>query len=152
MFPVEPTAGFDPACMGTAWFGPACTIVRPAERILCASGNLLTTAGSACYELYIQRYTSKPVLVKEKTFVDDSKSKSVSWFSNRHRQFMPAVHAGFQFATGLNIKFKYYLNSFFNPDHSDYAANYERFDANVFYVSLNSNLFKGSKFTYSPSE
>jgi hypothetical protein len=89
---------------------------------------------------------------KEKTFVDDSKSKDVAWFSNRHRQFMPAVHAGFQFATGLNIKFKYYLNSFFNPDRSDYAANYERFDANVFYVSLNSNLFKGTKFTYSSSE
>jgi hypothetical protein len=48
----------------------------------------------------------------------------------------------------MNIKFKYYLNSFFNPDHPEYASEYERFDANIFYVSLNSNLFTGAKFVY----
>ena len=87
---------------------------------------------------------------KEKTFENDNKvQKNVAWFSNRHRAFTPAVHVGFQFATGLNIKVKYYLNSFFNPDYINYASEYERFDANVFYISLNSNLFKGTKFTYS---
>jgi len=90
---------------------------------------------------------------KEKTFTNGSKtSKSVAWFSNRTRQFIPSVHVGFQFATGMNLKLKYYPQTFFNPDRSDYASNYERFDANVFYISLNSNLFKGTKFTYSSSE
>ena len=85
---------------------------------------------------------------KEKTFQNDTKTRDVSWFSSKHQQFMPAVQAGFQFATGMNLKFKYYLNSFFNPDHSAYSSEYERFDANIFYVSLNSNLFTGSKFVY----
>ncbi len=86
---------------------------------------------------------------KEKTFINGSKQKEVLWFSNRHQSFMPAVHFGFQFATGMNIKFKYYLNSFFNPERIEYTSDYERFDANIFYISLNSNLFRGTKFTYS---
>lgn len=87
---------------------------------------------------------------KEKRFVDGNKEEvNVYWFTNRVKQFQPAVHVGFQFLKGTNIKFKYYLNTFFNSDRTDvYASEYERFDGNVFYFSLNSNLFYNTKFYY----
>jgi hypothetical protein len=87
---------------------------------------------------------------KEKTFVNgDKESKKVYWFTDRIRTFQTAVHAGVQFHKGMNIKFQYYINSFFNPDRTDvYDTLYKRFDSNIFFVSLNANLFKGTKFTY----
>jgi len=87
---------------------------------------------------------------KEKTFVNgDKENKKVYWFTDRVRTIQTAVHAGIQFYRGMNIKFQYYINSFFNPDRTDvYASLYERFDSNIFYVSLNANLFVGTKFTY----
>ena len=88
---------------------------------------------------------------KEKTFVNgDKEDKDVYWFSNRIQQFQPSVFMGFQLLRGTNIKFKYYLNNFFNPDRTDvYQSDYERFDGNIFYFSLNADLFYKSKFYYS---
>ncbi len=88
---------------------------------------------------------------KEKKFVNGDKvEKNVFWFTDRVRTIQPAVHAGIQFYKGANIKFQYYPSSFFNPDRTDvYDTLYKRFDSNVFFVSLNANLFKGTKFTYS---
>jgi hypothetical protein len=88
---------------------------------------------------------------KEKIFVDGKKQeKYLYWFSDRVQQWQPALHVGFQFVKGTNIKFKYYLNSFFNSERTDvYSSEYQRFDGNVFYFSLNSNLFYNSKFYYS---
>jgi hypothetical protein len=86
---------------------------------------------------------------KEKTFDNDGKrEKSVYWFSNRVNEWQAAVHLGFQFYRGSNIKFKYYLTKFFNEDRDIYAAEYQRFDGNVFYFSLNTNLFYNTKFYY----
>jgi len=87
---------------------------------------------------------------KEKQFTNGDKVyKQSYWFTDRIRVFQPSFHAGFQFWSGLNLKFKYYPQSFFNPDRTDvYSTNYERFDSNVFYISLNSNLFRGTHFTY----
>ena len=89
---------------------------------------------------------------KEKTFINgDKEAKSVYWFTNRVNQWQPSVNVGFQFLKGINIKFKYYLRTFFNPDRTDiYASDYERFDGNIFYFSLNSNLFYNTKFYYNP--
>ena len=91
---------------------------------------------------------------KEKKFVNGDKIERVSyWFSDRIRKFQPSVHVGLQFWSGTNVKFKYYPRSFFNPDRTDiYDSLYKRFDSNVFYISLNSNLFKGKKFTYTETE
>ncbi len=87
---------------------------------------------------------------KEKKFVDGHKVEKFSyWFSDRIRKFQPSFHMGIQFWSGTNVKFKYYPKSFFNPDRTDiYDSLYKRFDSNVFYISLNSNLFKGTRFTY----
>ncbi len=87
---------------------------------------------------------------KEKRFENGDKVyKKTYWFTDRIRQFQPSVHVGFQFWGGMNLKFKYYPQSFFNPDRTDvYDTLYKRFDSNVFYISLNSNLFRGTKFTY----
>jgi hypothetical protein len=58
---------------------------------------------------------------------------------------------GVQFKGGTNLKFKYYLTGFFNKNFTEtkngvQTKPYENFDANVFYVSLNYNLFKNDKF------
>ena len=89
---------------------------------------------------------------KEKTFVNGDKTgKKTYWFTSRVQQWQPSAHVGFQFLKGTNIKFKYYFNTFFNPDRTDvYATEYERFDGNIFYVSFNSNLFYNTKFYYNP--
>ena len=86
---------------------------------------------------------------KEKLFVNGSKEdKNVYWFSNRVNPWQGSVHVGFQFFSGTNIKFKYYLTKFFNEERSVYADEYERFDGNVFYLSFNSNLFYNKRFYY----
>ena len=81
---------------------------------------------------------------KEKTFMfGDKEEKDVYWFTDRVNQFQYGVAFGVQFFRGSNLKFKYYLSEFFNPDRTDlYASNYERFQGNIFYFSLNTDLFK----------
>lgn len=86
---------------------------------------------------------------KEKTFNNDGKSgKSVYWFNNRVNEWQAAVHVGFQFYRGTNVKFKYYLTKFFNEDRDVYATEYERFDGNVFYFAFSADLFRNTKFYY----
>jgi len=86
---------------------------------------------------------------KEKTFDNGDKTeKTVYWFTDRVNPWQAAVHLGFQFYRGSNIKFKYYLTTFFNEDRNVYAAEYERFDGNVFYFSFSTDLFRNTKFYY----
>lgn len=96
----------------------------------------------AGYELEI------PFNFKQKTFIDDDKEdKFNSWFSNRTPTLNHGVFVAFQFIYGTQIKFKYYLNNFFNEDYTTYIDGvevkpYEGFDANVFYFALTFNIFK----------
>ncbi len=93
-----------------------------------------------------------PFNYKEKTFVNEKKTDKFNvWFSKRQPAYYQTVMLGIQFKNGTNIKFKYYLTGFFNKNFTETINNvqvkpYEDFDANVFYVSLNYNLFKNDKF------
>ena len=94
-----------------------------------------------------------PLHYKEKTFKNEKKDKFGVWFSDRVETFQHAFMIGFQFKYGGNLKFKYYLSSFHNKDYTELVDGveikpYEFLDANVFYFSLNFNLFKNAKINY----
>ncbi|WP_020533683.1 hypothetical protein [Flexithrix dorotheae] len=96
-----------------------------------------------------------PFHYKEKTIVNEQKSKFSVWFSNRTPTLTHSFFAGIQLPKGFNLKFKYYLTNFFNHGYTETDSDgntsqpYAGFDANVFYISLNANLFKNVKFYYS---
>jgi hypothetical protein len=87
---------------------------------------------------------------KEKTFKNDRKDKLVSWFGNRVNAFQHGFVVGVQFPYGMNVKFKYYLNNFHNEDYMETIDQvnyypYKGLEANVWYISLNFNLFRNTK-------
>jgi len=91
-----------------------------------------------------------PINYKEKTFTDEQKtSKFNVWFSSRTPAIMHGVFGGIQFPRGMNLKFQYYLTNFFDKDWTDGTGSqpFQNFDVNVFYISLNFNLFRNKQFT-----
>jgi hypothetical protein len=88
-----------------------------------------------------------PFHYKEKTFKDENKTKTSVWFSDRVEQFQHGFMVGIQLPYGANIKFKYYLSEFHNQSYteSDGYKPYENLSSNVFYISLNYNLFTNTK-------
>jgi hypothetical protein len=96
-----------------------------------------------------------PFHYKEKTFVnEDKKDKIAVWFSNRTEWYTQSVFAGINFPRGVNLKFKYYLNNFFNQNYTETNAlgvrvkPFENFNANVFYIALQFNPFKDMRGYY----
>ncbi len=93
-----------------------------------------------------------PFVFKQKTFVNEKKNeKFTSWFSNRTPSLAHGLFVGFQFVGGTNIKFKYYLNNFLNPDYEEIIDGnsvypYRNLDAHVFYFALTFNIFKNREF------
>lgn len=78
---------------------------------------------------------------KQKKFVDGQKFKFTEWTSDRVNPWIPSIYAGVQFPGGFNLKFKYYLDNFLNPDFQgrDFGVDvdYSQFESsNIFYVSL----------------
>jgi len=101
------------------------------------------------YELEI------PFNYKEKTFINEQKSKFSVWFSDRVPNIYNSVLVGVQLPKGLNLKFKYYITEFFNtsykeidPDTGDIIEPYADLHANVFFISLSINLLKDAKVYY----
>ncbi|ANQ50305.1 hypothetical protein KMW28_01405 [Flammeovirga yaeyamensis] len=100
-----------------------------------------------------------PVQYKEKTFVSERKDDRFSvWFTDRVN-LQHSLMLGVQFPYGTNLKFKYYLNDYFNSSWGRNQVNmkgtnlsYNQITGNVFYVSLNINLFRNTKFYFSEYE
>ena len=107
------------------------------------AGNFEKTFVFAGYEIEF------PFNYKEKTFVNNVKSKYTEWFTDRVPTVYHTVLIGVQLPKGVNIKFKYYLTGFFNQDYvqidgdtGDPYQPYENLDVNVFFFSIGFNLFK----------
>jgi hypothetical protein len=83
---------------------------------------------------------------KEKTFVNDKKTKESEWFSSRNNLFLPSVFVGVNFKSGLNLKFKYYLEDLYNTDYTKNGMKlYENVNSSqMFYFSISMNVRKGS--------
>ena len=83
---------------------------------------------------------------KEKLFLNGKKEdKFNEWFSDRTNLINPSVFGGIQFPGGVNLKFKYYLLDFLNPDYTqtingDRVRLYDGLTSNIFYISLSVNL------------
>jgi len=107
--------------------------------------------------IYVGYELELPFNYKEKTFISDKKQdKFNEWFSSRSSR-TPFIHhslfVGITGIRGASIKFKYYLTNFFNKDFTDNETGFpikpfENFDVNLFYVSLNLDLFKNTTFIY----
>lgn len=97
-----------------------------------------------------------PFHYKEKTFVNKDKKDKISvYFPNQVDWYTQSVFVGVNFKRGLNIKFKYYLDEFFNSDYTETDASgnkikpFADFNAHVFYFALQFNPFKDWRSYYS---
>ncbi len=97
--------------------------------------------------LYLGYELEIPFNYKEKTFINENKEdKFHVWFSDRTPTVYHSVFFGINDKSGVGLKFKYYLTEFFNRDFtlSEDGVTTKPFadlKVNVFYVSLNMNLF-----------
>ncbi len=102
-------------------------------------GNLDRTFFYGGYEIELA------VAYKEKTYENGDKiDKITGWFSDRQELFQHGFLAGIQFPYGMNLKFKYYLSEFQNPDYTNNAGikPYGGLKSNIYYFSLCFFLFK----------
>jgi hypothetical protein len=90
---------------------------------------------------------------RERTFIDERRVDRFSvWFSDRVNTVQHALFVGIALPKGTSIKAKYYLTSFFNSNFTEGNSQgnpvrpYEGLNANIFYVSLNFNLFRNLEF------
>jgi len=94
-----------------------------------------------------------PFHYKEKRFVNGDKEQKISaWFTGRTEVFTQSLFVGWQTRSGMAIKFKYYLDPFFNEDYEEFIDGpdgnrigvkpFENFTANVFYISLSFYPFR----------
>lgn len=89
-----------------------------------------------------------PLNYKEKTFINEEKTKFNTWFSDR-TTIQQALVAGIQFPYGANIKFKYYFTDFYDKGYTDSTGQpYANFSGNAMVLSLGITFFKGTHFTY----
>lgn len=100
-----------------------------------------------------------PFNYKEKTFINEVKEdKFAVWFSNRTNTFHHSFFVGLQFFSGMNLKFKYYMNDFHNRDFEALDVNgntvkpYENLKSNIWTISLNIAVFRNAKFFYSGNQ
>lgn len=79
------------------------------------------------------------IAYKQKVFVNDEKSKTNEWFSDRTNIFLPSAFAEIRTKQGGYIKFKYYLTDFLTEDKQKVNVpnvNYAPNKSQMFYVSF----------------
>lgn len=80
---------------------------------------------------------------KQKTIINDHKTKYREWFSDRTATFLPSVFVGIHFPKGFQLTFKYYLDDFLNHSYqgtqpySDYTTFTK---TQLWYISLSWQL------------
>lgn len=92
-----------------------------------------------------------PFNYKEKTFVDEVKKDVFDvWFTERVNWYTQSVFFGINFKGGTNLKFKYYIDPFFNRNFTQTIGGvatkpFDKLEVNVFYIALSWNVFKDVK-------
>ena len=91
-----------------------------------------------------------PFAYKEKTFINNTKSKFVEWFTPRVPSYYNSVFVGVQFPYGFSLKFKYYFSEFFNQNYRnpDGSQPYLGLKSNIWYFSLNFSIFQNKRMAY----
>ena len=76
---------------------------------------------------------------KQKLFVNDEKSKTNIWFSDRTKIYLPSVFVEFKSKMGNFIRFKYYLTDFLETNNQKVnvaGVNYTPTQSAMMYVSV----------------
>ena len=95
-----------------------------------------------------------PFNFKQKTFVNEEKTKYDEWFSSRTPTFYHTLFFGVNLYSGAQLKFKYYLNNWFNKDYTTNDASgalikpYATTEVHVFYIALTFQILRGTHFYY----
>ncbi len=79
------------------------------------------------------------IAYKQKVFVNDEKSKTNEWFSDRTNIFLPSAFAELRTKNGAYIKFKYYLTDFLTEGNQKTNVpnlNYNPTKSQMMYVSF----------------
>lgn len=75
---------------------------------------------------------------KQKVYLNDAKSKSNIWFSDRTKIYLPSVFVEFKGKQGNYVRFKYYLTDFLEPNNQKLnipGVVYAPTQSTLFYVS-----------------
>jgi len=94
-----------------------------------------------------------PFAYKEKTFINEQKTKFSTWFSDR-TTIQQSFTVGIQSPYGTSLKFKYYFTNFYKQSYTESDGDggtvkpYEDFNANIFWISLTFEIFRGWDFVY----
>lgn len=87
---------------------------------------------------------------KQKTFVDNTKTKYTSWFSKHTPAFIPSVFVGLQLPAGFQFKFRYYLDNYIKEDYS-YMSTPQGFNkTQVWYISISYQIRNNKIKEYKP--
>lgn len=79
------------------------------------------------------------IAYKQKLFVNDEKSKTNEWFSDRTNIFLPSAFAELRLKGGAYFKFKYYLSDFLVEDKQKVNVpnvNFRPTQSQMFYLSF----------------
>lgn len=87
---------------------------------------------------------------KQKTFVDNTKTKYTSWFSKHTPAFIPSVFVGLQLPAGFQFKFRYYLDNYLKEDYSYMSAPQGFNETQVWYISISYQIRNNKIKEYKP--
>ncbi|MDI1324320.1 MAG: hypothetical protein PSV36_16330 [Algoriphagus sp.] len=114
--------------------------VRLKQRVYTLGIPVALKAGDMAGNLFAAGFEAEfAINYKQKVFVNDEKSKSNIWFSDRTNIFLPSVFAEVKSKYGNYIRFKYYLTDFLQEGNQ--KVNVEGVDFNptkstMMYVSV----------------
>ncbi len=87
---------------------------------------------------------------KQKTFVDNTKTKYTSWFSKHTPALIPSVFVGLQLPAGFQFKFRYYLDNYLEEKYT-YMSAPEGFNkTQVWYISVSYQIRNNKIKEYKP--
>jgi hypothetical protein len=87
---------------------------------------------------------------KQKTFIDNTKTKYTSWFSKHTPAFIPSVFVGLQLPAGFQFKFRYYLENYLKEKYT-YISAPEGFNkTQVWYISVSYQIRNNKIKEYKP--
>jgi hypothetical protein len=94
-----------------------------------------------------------PFNYKEKTFINEQKSKFSTWFSDR-TPIQQSVTVGIHSPYGTGLKFKYYFTNFYKQGYSESDGQggtvqpYQNFSANIYMISLTFEFLRGTELAF----
>ncbi len=87
---------------------------------------------------------------KHKTFVDNTKTKYTSWFSNHTPALIPSVFVGLQMPAGFQFKFRYYLDNYLEERYTYTSAPEGYNKTQVWYISVSYQIKNNKIKEYKP--